>query len=117
MAATSPFDLLYSMKFTEVAKNVARTDEYWGLVVVVGMNVSKFNALKPEWQKALIDAANEAGLYHRQLSEVAVKEDLEKMKKEHGITYTVLDLKPFVAKMQPVIRQFEQEGFLPKGLL
>ena len=45
-----------------------------------------------------------------------MKEDLEKMKKEHGITYTVLDLKPFVAKMQPVIRQFEQEGFLPKGL-
>jgi TRAP-type transport system periplasmic protein len=114
-SVTSPFDLLYSMKFTEVAKYVARTDEYWGLVVV-GMNVGKFNALKPEWQKALIDAANEAGLYHRQLSEVAVKEDLEKMKKDHGITYTVLDLKPFVAKMQPVIRQFEQEGFLPKGI-
>jgi TRAP-type transport system periplasmic protein len=114
-SVTSPFDLLYSMKFTEVAKYVARTDEYWGLVVV-GMNVGKFNALKPEWQKALIDASNEAGLYHRQLSEVAVKEDLEKMKKDHGITYTVLDLKPFVAKMQPVIRQFEQEGFLPKGV-
>ena len=33
-AVTSPFDLLYSMKFTEIAKYVARTDEYWGLLTV-----------------------------------------------------------------------------------
>ncbi len=114
-AVNASMDMLYSMKFTEIAKYVARTDEYWGINATV-MNLKKFNSFKPEWQKALIDSSNEAGAYHRQLSEVAVKEDLDKMKKEHGITYTVLDLKPFFAAMQPVIRQLEQEGFIPKGL-
>lgn len=112
---TAPFDLLYPMKFTEIAKYVARTDEFWQVIATV-INQKKFSSLKPEWQKAMIDATNEAGVFYNQLSEVAVKGDLEKMIKEHGITYTVLDLKPLVAKMQPVIRQFEQEGFLPKGL-
>jgi len=114
-AVTSPFDLLYSMKFTEIAKYVARTDEYWGLLTVE-MNKKKFDSLKPEFQKALIDAANEAGKYYMELGTKSVNEDLDKMKKEHGIEYIVLDTKPCAEKMQPVIRQLEKEGFIPAGL-
>jgi tripartite ATP-independent transporter DctP family solute receptor len=114
-ALTSPFDLLYSMKFTEIAKYVARTDEWWQ-VIAIATNLKRFESLKPDYQNALVDAANEAGLYHRELSEKAVKEDLDRMVKEHNIVYTTLDLKPFVARMAPVIRQFEAEGFLPRGL-
>jgi tripartite ATP-independent transporter DctP family solute receptor len=114
-AVTSPFDLLYSMKFTEVAKYVARTDEYWGLLTVE-MNKKKFDGLKPEFQKALIEAADEAGNYYMELGAKSVNEDLEKMKKEHGIEYTVIDTKPCAEKMLPVIRQLEAEGFLPAGL-
>ena len=112
---TSPFDLLYSMKFTEIAKYVARTDEYWGLLTVE-MNKKKFDGLKPEFQKALIDAAKEAGKYYMELGTKSVNEDLDKMKKEHGIEYIVLDTKPCAEKMQPVIRQLEKEGFVPAGL-
>ena len=114
-AVTSPFDLLYSMKFTEIAKYVARTDEYWGLLTVE-MNKKKFDGLKPEFQKALIDAAKEAGKYYMELGTKSVNEDLDKMKKEHGIEYVVLDTKPCAEKMQPVIRQLEKEGFVPAGL-
>jgi len=114
-AVTAPFDLLYSMKFTEIAKYVARTDEYWGLLTVV-MNKKTFENLKPEYQKALIEAADEAGKYYMELGEKSVKEDLEKMKKEHGIEYVVLDTKPCAEKMQPVIRELEKEGFIPAGL-
>ncbi len=114
-AVTAPFDLLYSMKFTEIAKYVARTDEYWGLLTVV-MNKKTFESLKSDYQKALIEAANEAGKYYMELGEKSVKEDLEKMKKEHGIEYIVLDTKPCAEKMQPVIRELEKEGFIPAGL-
>jgi len=114
-AVTSPFDLLYSMKFTEVAKYVARTDEYWGLLTVV-MHKKKFDGLKPEFQRALLDAANEAGNYYMDLGAKSVAEDLDKMKREHGIEYTVIDTKPCAEKMKPVIRQLEKEGFIPAGL-
>lgn len=114
-AVTSPFDLLYAMKFTEIAKYVARTDEYWGLLTVE-MNKKKFDGLKPEFQKALLDAANEAGNFYMDLGAKSVSVDLEKMKKEHGIEYIVLDTKPCADKMQPVIRQLDKEGFIPAGL-
>jgi len=114
-AVTAPFDLLYSMKFTEIAKYVTRTDEYWGLLTVM-MNKKTFESLKPDYQKALIEAADEAGKYYMELGEKSVKEDLDKMKKEHGIEYTVLDTKPCAEKMQPVIRELEKEGFIPAGL-
>jgi len=114
-AVTAPFDLLYAMKFTEIAKYVARTDEYWGLLTVV-MNKKKFESLKPDHQKALIEAANEAGDYYMDLGAKSVREDLEKMKKEHGIEYIVLDTKPCEEKMRPVIRELEKEGFIPSGL-
>ena len=114
-AVTSPFDLLYAMKFTEIAKYVARTDEYWGLLTVE-MNKKKFDGLKPEFQKALLDAANEAGNFYMDLGTKSVSVDLEKMKKEHGIEYIVLDTKPCADKMQPLIQQLDKEGFIPAGL-
>jgi tripartite ATP-independent transporter DctP family solute receptor len=114
-AGTVPSDVCYAMKWTEIAKHVIQTDEYWGLLTVQ-MHKNKFDSLKPEWQKALLDAANEAGKYHKMLSDKANVDDLEKMKKEHGITFTVIDKAPAVAKMLPLIREFEKEGFIPAGL-
>jgi tripartite ATP-independent transporter DctP family solute receptor len=112
---TAPMNLVYSMKFTEVAKYVARTDEYWGLLTVV-MNKKKFQTLSPQNQKALIDAAKQAGQEYMASSERDIERDLERMKKEHGIEYTVLDLKPGIEKMRPVIRDLEKEGFIPAGI-
>ncbi len=114
-AVTAPMNLVYSMKFTEVAKYIARTDEYWGVLTAV-MNKKKFQSLTPQNQKALIDAAEQAGKEYMASSERDIERDLERMKKEHGIEYTVLDLKPGIEKMQPVIRDLEKEGFIPAGI-
>lgn len=114
-AVTSPINLVYSMKFTEVAKYMARTDEYWGLLTVV-MNKKIFEQLSPEFKKALRDAADEAGNWYMSTSEKQVSEDIERMKNEHGVTYTILDLKPGIEMMRPVIKEMENEGFIPAGI-
>src|SRR5205823_1590503 len=67
-AVTAPMNLVYAMKFTEVAKYIARTDEYWGVLTVV-MNKKKFQSLTPQQQKALIDAAEQAGQEYMASSE------------------------------------------------
>jgi len=114
-AVTAPINLVYAMKFTEVAKYMARTDEYWGLLTVV-MNKKKYSSLKTEFQTALKDAAEEAGQWYMATSEKQVGEDIEKMKKEHGVEYTILDLKPGVEIMRPVIKELEKEDFIPAGI-
>ena len=114
-AVTSPINLVYSMRFTEVAKYMARTDEYWGLLTVV-MNKKIYQQLSPQFQKALKEAADEAGKWYMSTSEKQVALDIEKMTKEQGVTYTILDLKPGIAMMRPVIKELEKEDFIPAGI-
>ena len=111
---TAPANLLGAMKFTEVAKYVARTDEYWGVLAVLG-NKRKLASLKPEHRQALIDAADQAGKEYMRDSEANIERDFASMKAK-GVQYTVLDLKPGIAKMRPVILDLEKEGFIPAGI-
>jgi tripartite ATP-independent transporter DctP family solute receptor len=114
-AVTSPVDLLYPMKFTEVIKYVTRTEEFPQLLRVY-MNVNKFNSLKAEFQNILIDAANQAGEYYTKLSQESAERDINKVIAEHDAVYIQINLKPFVETMPPLIKQLEKEGFLPVGL-
>jgi tripartite ATP-independent transporter DctP family solute receptor len=113
-AVTAPMNLVAAMKFGEVAKYVARTDEYWGVLAVVA-NKSRFEKLKPEERKAIVDAADQAGKEYMASSDKQIEDDLAKLKAA-GVTYTVLDLKPGIEKMQPVIRDLEKENFIPAGI-
>jgi len=114
-AVTAPINLVASMKFTDVAKYIARTDEFWQVLAVVG-NKSRMQALKPELRMAIAEAAQQAGKEYMATAEQDIERDLAKMQSEQGVTYTVLDLKPGVALMQPVIRQLEAEKFIPAGI-
>ena len=38
------------------------------------------------------------------------------MKRDNGVDFKTIDLKPGVELMKPIIRQMESEGFIPKGL-
>jgi tripartite ATP-independent transporter DctP family solute receptor len=114
-AVTAPINLVASMKFTDVAKYIARTDEFWQVLAVVG-NKSRIQSLKPELRKALVEAAEQAGKEYMATAEKDIERDLAKMQNEQGVKYTVLDLKPGVALMQPVIRQLETEKFIPAGI-
>ncbi|MEJ0070949.1 MAG: TRAP transporter substrate-binding protein [Pseudomonadota bacterium] len=114
-AVTAPIDLVYPNKFTEVAKYVARTDEYWGVLVLV-VNKRKFAGLKPEYQAALREAAQQAGKEYMETAAKTIEQDMATMKRENGMEYTVLDLKPGIDKMRPVIADLEKEDFIPKGI-
>lgn len=111
---TAPANLLGAMKFTEVAKYVARTDEYWGVLAVLG-NKRKLSSLRPEHRQALFDAADQAGKEYMRASEAEIEKDFAAMKAK-GMQYTVLDLKPGSTKMRPVILDLEKEGFIPAGI-
>jgi tripartite ATP-independent transporter DctP family solute receptor len=113
-AVTSPINLVSAMKFTDVAKYIARTDEFWQVLAVVG-NKARMQGLKPEHRKAMAEAAEQAGKEYMATSERDIERDIAKFK-EQGVTYTILDLKPGVALMQPVIRQLETEKFIPAGI-
>jgi len=113
-AVTAPVNLVAPMKFTDVAKHIVRTDEFWQVLAVVG-NKARLDGLKPESRQALVDAAEQAGKEYMASSEADIERDLAKMKQQ-GVEYVTIDLAPGVAAMQPVIRQLEAENFIPAGI-
>jgi tripartite ATP-independent transporter DctP family solute receptor len=114
-AVTSPISLVAPMKFTEVAKYIVRTDEFWQ-ILVPAINKDRLAKLTPDQQRALFSAAEEAGAWFVTEQERLSSQDIEKMKKEQGASYKTLDLQPGVEMMKPVIKQMESEGTFPKGL-
>lgn len=114
-AVTAPLALVGPMKFTEVAKHITRTDEFWQVLLPM-VNRDRFAKLTPAQQKIMRDAAEEVGSWFVAEQERAGTADIERLKKEQGATYTVIDVKPGVERMKPVIKQMEAEKFIPAGL-
>lgn len=65
-AQEHPINVVWSAKFYEVQKYLSLTRHAYSPLIVV-MNKAKFDGLSPELQKALVEAAREAGGYQRQL--------------------------------------------------
>ena len=84
---------LFTGKFYEVAKNLARTDHIFN-AVYFGINPNTFKALDPDVQAAMIEAAKEATAYNLDLVKEGFVVDLGKLK-DAGVTETKPDLKPF----------------------
>jgi TRAP-type C4-dicarboxylate transport system substrate-binding protein len=114
-AVTAPLALVGPMKFTEVAKHITRTDEFWQILIPM-VNRDRFAKLTPAHQKIMRDAAEEVGSWFVAEQERVGTGDIERLKKDHGATYTVIDVKPGVERMKPVIKQMESEKFIPAGL-
>lgn len=114
-AVTAPLALVGPMKFTEVAKHITRTDEFWQVLLPM-VNRDRFAKLSPAHQKAMRDAAQELGDWFVAEQERVGQADIERLKKENGATYSVIDVKPGVERMKPIIKQMETENFIPAGL-
>jgi len=112
---TSPFDAVWGMKFTEVAKYVNNLYEYWQ-TMVISMNDQKFQSLGAENQKVLIDSANEAGVWYSNRARDSVDKDIQRMKTEHGAIFNTPDRKPWVEKIKGLAEKLEEEGYWRKGL-
>lgn len=79
-AQEHPVDITYAAKFYEVQKHLTMTRHAFTAMPVV-FSKQKFDALKPELQKALIDSANDAKLFQRssnQKNEAGIIADLRK---------------------------------------
>jgi TRAP-type C4-dicarboxylate transport system substrate-binding protein len=83
--------------------------------LAIVMNKGQFEALKPEQRAALREAAEQTGQEFMAGQDRDNQRDIAAWKAQ-GIEYTVLDLKPGIAKMRPVIEQLEKENFIPAGI-
>ena len=66
-AQEHPIGVLWSAKLYEVQKHLSLTYHAYSALLVV-MNKQKFESLSPANQKAIIEAAREAGQYQRKLN-------------------------------------------------
>lgn len=114
-AVTAPISLVRSMKFTEVAKHITRTDEFWQILVPI-INSKKYNSLSQVERDAIAEAAREAGDWFVAEQERRGDEDIEAMKLENNATFRTIDLAPGVEIMKDVIADMEDEGLIPGGL-
>lgn len=72
----NPLNIIRSNKFQEVQKYLSFTDHAY-TVSIVSMNLGKFEGLPAEQQQVLLDAAQEAAVFQRQLNRDQAASDLE----------------------------------------
>jgi tripartite ATP-independent transporter DctP family solute receptor len=79
-AQEHPINITHSFRYDEVQKYLSLTEHSYSMLVMV-MNLKKFNSLTPEQQKVVQEVAAEATAYQRNLSiekEASILADLEK---------------------------------------
>ncbi len=76
--AELPIDYFYNYSIFEVAKYLNLTYHTYG-TQFLGINKRLWDSLKPEWQKALQEAADEAGEYNNKLTEELQASYMEKL--------------------------------------
>ena len=105
-----------SNKLAEITKHITITHEYQQQMAIV-MNEDRFQSLSDEYQKILIDSCNEAGELNTQLISQRGEEVVQELKEQYDANVYEIDLTPFIDKVAEVHVEFEEEGFLPAGLL
>lgn len=95
---------LFTTKYFEVAKNIARTDHIF-FVAYIGINGPLLKGLPADQQKAIRDAGREASAYNLQIAKAAVQEDFDKLKAA-GVAFTTPDKAPFRAAVAGMNEKF-----------
>ena len=103
-AQEHPIGIVWSAKLYEVQKYFSPTNHGYTPLIVV-MNKAKFDALPAEQQKALSEAALEAGKYQRQLNLDNEQGIIEKMKKAGVEFVEKLDTTPFKTAVEGETRK------------
>lgn len=114
-AVTTPFDLVVSMKFHEVAPHLMYIDSFWQMLPMT-INEDVWQSLNDTQRQTLIDAANEAGRHFNQ----RVAESVEGWKQEltdAGVTFHEVDRGPWVERIQQRNREWAEAGYWRAGLI
>ena len=104
-AQEHPLGVFYSSKFYEVQKHVSLTYHAYSALILV-MNKAKFDALSPAFQKAVVEAAREAGQYQRKLNNDNMAGIVENLKKSGIQVVEKVDNAPFTEATKGVRGQF-----------
>lgn len=104
-AQEHPLGVFWSAKLYEVQKNLTISSHAYS-ALIVAMNKAKFDALTPAQQKAIIEAAREAGRYQRQLNNDAFKEQIASLKKGGTQVVEKIDPAPFAEATKGVRQMF-----------
>jgi TRAP-type transport system periplasmic protein len=95
-AQENPVNNIFANKMYEVQKHMSMTGHAYTASIMV-VSLAKFNALPADQQKALSDAAREAGLYQRKLNAEQEGDGLAKIKAAGVAVIEKIDAEPFRA--------------------
>lgn len=111
-AITSPFDLVWPQKFTEVAKYVTELRQFPQLEFI-SINEDIWQGLTDDQQRILKEAANKAGRWFNEQTTKKVDDTIEKLIKVHNVKYIKVNRQPFVE----VIHNKVLPDLIEKGLV
>jgi TRAP-type transport system periplasmic protein len=101
-------DAMISMRFMEVAKNIARTQHAIHLGMVV-MNEERFQSLPSDLQQLLTRVAREVQPEYLERAFEDSDRQLEELQSEYGVTVTNPDTEPFIEASREQMLQIAQE--------
>ena len=81
------------------------------------IGISTWNRLSPAHQRALEQAAEDAGETFVKASSELVQQSRTGGMNNYGVTFIEAPLAPWHDKMAPILIEFENDGILPKGLV
>lgn len=111
----NPLDAGYGMKFHQVAKYIVPTGHIRTVTTFV-MNEKKFNALPPEYQKIVREAALAGDAFYVSALKAEMDQIRDKLKTEGAVLMPTIDVAPLQKKILPVARELEDKGTWSKGL-
>ena len=95
-----PLGVLWSAKLYEVQKYLSLTNHAYS-ALILSMNKAKYDALPPAHQKALVEAAREAGQYQRKLNNDGMAKIVADLKKAGMQVVDQVDGTPFLEATKP----------------
>ncbi len=95
-AITSPFDLVWPQKFSEVAPYITELRQFPQLELI-SINEKVWQGLSDEERKVLVDGCREAGKWYNEQARTRVDDTIEnKLLKVHNAAYIKVNRQPFV---------------------
>lgn len=95
-AITTPLDLVWPQKFTEVTKFVTELKQI-PMIEIVSINEELWQSLSNEHRKIIKDGLNKAGKWYNDTTMSKMNEIIDdRIVSEHGASYIKVDRKPFV---------------------
>ena len=104
----NPIPLIETSNFDGVQKYLSLSGHIYN-ATVLAFNPDKWNSLSPELQEVIINAANEARDYERELNAKESDDAVERLKSK-GMEVNEVDKSAFVEAVQPVWDTFKKEN-------